>query len=360
MSDDPVLVSPRLDAKIWGGQRLASFGFDLPDSDEPLGEALLTHGDALAHLATGETLPLGDLAEREPGRFAGARGAEITGSPVLFPFLSKFIDAADDLSIQNHPDDEIAREQGEFTGKTEAWHVLAADPGAVLYLGLRDDADPEVFLAAAEAGDPAAAGMMRSMPAIPGQTFVLPAGAAHALGRGVVLYEIQQPSNTTYRLYDWGRTDAAGNPRELHHALGRRALRSGYRPEPIEPVAMPTMDGYREALTATRGFALERLTLHVGDVIALPAEPGPQALTCIGGVFKVASGDTMLILQRGETAIIPAGAPCQIEPTLQGVLLRGWVPDLIQDIIRPARDAGASDAQIAALSGELDDLRSLL
>ncbi|MGI9254035.1 MAG: class I mannose-6-phosphate isomerase [Thermomicrobiales bacterium] len=360
MFDAPVLIVPRLDPKPWAGDRLAGLGFARSEGVEPFGEALLTHGDAIGQLSSGDTRSLASLATEAPERYVGARGAAVTGAPDIFPFLVKFIDAAADLSIQLHPDDVLAREQGEPTGKTEAWHVLAAEPDARLYLGLAEDADPNAFLAAAEAGDPAAAAMLRSIPAEPGTTVVIPAGTVHALGSGVLIYEIQQPSNTTYRLYDWGRLDHAGNPRELHHALGRRALVPSRRPEAIAPVPMPTWDGHREMLAATRGFALERIVLRAGNVITLPADPTPQSMTCLGGIFKIISGHEKRVLQRGETAVVPAGVVCQIENTMPGVLLRGWTPDLPQDVIRPARDAGATDAEIAALAGELDDISALL
>jgi mannose-6-phosphate isomerase len=360
MSDAPVKVIPRLDQKPWAGDRLAGFGFERSAGPEPYGEALLTHGDAIGARETGERDTLASLAAADPTRFVGSRGAAVTGSPDLFPYLVKFIDAASDLSIQVHPDDLLAREQGEITGKTEAWHVLAAEPGASLYLGLADGADADAFLTAAESGSAAAACMLRSVPATPGTTVVIPAGTVHALGSGVLIYEVQQPSNTTYRLYDWGRLDPLGNPRELHHELGRRALRPALRPESIAPVAMPTMDGHREMLAATRGFALERIVLGAGKLITLPADPSPNTITCIGGVLKLRSGGAQLIVQRGETAIIPAGVVSELQATLPCVLLRSWTPDLVQDVIRPARDAGAADDRIAALSGPLDDVRELL
>jgi mannose-6-phosphate isomerase len=360
MSDAPVLIHPRLDQKPWAGDHLAGLGFERSEGPEGYGEALLTHGDATASLATGETASLAALAASQQDRFVGLRGAARAGTTGLFPYLAKFIDAADDLSIQVHPDDDLAREQGEPTGKTESWHVLAAEPGACLYLGLADGVDPEAFLAAAEAGDPATGSMLRAVPAVPGMTVVIPAGAVHALGKGVLIFELQQPSNTTYRLYDWGRLDPSGKPRELHHALGRRALKPDLRPEPVTPAPMPTMDGQRDLLAATSGFALERIVLGGGELIRLPADDSPNAITCLGGVVKIRAGGARVDLQRGETAVIPAGALAELHATMPGVLLRSWVPDLMQDVIRPARDAGAPDEQIAALAGSLDDLRALL
>ncbi|MGI9255290.1 MAG: class I mannose-6-phosphate isomerase, partial [Thermomicrobiales bacterium] len=190
MFQAPLLLHPRLDAKPWGGARLASYGFALDAGPEPLGEALLSHGDSLVELSHGDLIKLSTLSFIDPGSFVGPMGPGVTGERDLFPLLVKFIDGMDDLSIQVHPDDLLARELGEPTGKTEAWHVLAAEPGAVLYLGIADGVDPAAFFAAAQSGDPATASMLRTVPAIPGMTVLLPAGAIHAIGRGVLLYEI--------------------------------------------------------------------------------------------------------------------------------------------------------------------------
>lgn len=356
----PLALRPRLDAKPWGGRRLAGLGFSLPDAAEPLGEALITHADALAGSGPLAGTPLAALVAHDPAGFVGERGRAATGGRDLFPLLTKFVDAAGDLSIQVHPGDALAREQGEATGKTEAWHVLAADPGAAIYAGLADGASANDFVAAVRAGGAGAAAMLRRVPAVPGTSFVLPAGCVHALGRGVLIYEIQQPSNTTYRLYDWDRVDADGRGRDLHLDLGLRALDPAPGPEPIAPLPLPTLAGQRDLLVACRSFALERITLMVGDRFWLPADESPQVVTCLAGALRLRGGGERVTIQAGDSLVVPVGVVCTVDIIMPSVALRGWVPDLARDIVRPLRAAGASDEQIAAMSGPLPDLRDAL
>jgi mannose-6-phosphate isomerase len=359
--DAPLLVWPRLDPKPWGGKRLARFGFVLPAGSEPLGEALLTHGDAtVADPVDDEGPTLTELVEAAPEDWVGALGAAVTGDRPCFPLLAKFIDAAADLSIQLHPDDRAARAIGEPVGKTEAWHVLAAEPGARLYLGLRPGVTRETFVAALRAGGDGTVDLLRPIPAEAGMTLLLPAGTVHALGGGVLVYEIQQPSTVTYRLHDWGRLDNRGRSRELHLEAGLAVLKPDLRPEPIAPVMLPSAGGRRELLVATRLFALERIALQVGEPLILPAEESPQVVTCLGGIVRMDGRGGGVILQAGETAVAPVGLPLRLSATLPAVTVRAWVPDLGRDIVRPARAAGAPDTAIAALAGSLPDLRAFL
>jgi mannose-6-phosphate isomerase len=352
----PIVLRPRLDPKPWGGDRLARFGHVLPEADEPLGEALLTHGDAVVASGPDEGRRLGDLAATNPEAWCGPRGLAATGGAALFPLLAKLIDARADLSIQLHPDDRLAHVAGEPTGKTETWHVLAAEPGSVLYLGLAPGVDPERFATAVRAGGRDAAAMLRSVPATPGMTVFLPAGTVHALGAGVLLYELQQPSNTTYRLYDWDRRDAAGKPRPLHLDQGLAALAPTLRPEPIAPVALAGGSPARTALVACRHFALERIDFGPGESLALPPIAGPQTLTVIAGGAVVRAAANVLRLMAGATSAIPVDCAVEIEAAGETVVYRGWPPDLATEIVAPAQDAGSDDAAIANLAAPLADV----
>lgn len=352
----PLRLRPRLVGKPWGGTRLAGFGFGAPDGVEPWGEAHISHGCSGVVDSAGER-SLAELVGVEPERFVGERGRQAAGG-ALFPLLIKLIDTAADLSIQIHPDDASARGAGEATGKTEAWHILAAEPGATVRVGLRSDADPAAFAAAVRAGDPALVAMLREIPVVPGDTILLPAGSVHAIGRGILTYEIQQPSDITYRLFDWGRVDAAGRSRQLHIEQGLAVLAPDVRPEPIAPVSLPADVGQRDLLAACRAFALERITLHVGEWISFNCEESPQVITCLGGAFRLAGQNRLLRLQAGESALIPAGEIAVMDPIAPGIVLRGWVPDLERDVIRPARAGGAGAAAIAALAGPLDHLHA--
>src|SRR5215213_3959382 len=261
----PLPVLPRLDGKPWGGRRLAEFGFGLPP-DEPIGEALITASEAVVAAGPRAGTTLGALATADPAALCGARGLAVTGGRPVFPLLIKIIDAAANLSIQVHPDDAGANAHGpDLLGKTEAWVVLAAAEGAIIYAGLNPDVPLDAFEAAVRAERGGTAEHLRQLSARPGDTLILPAGTVHALGAGIVVYEVQQPSEITYRLDDWGRLDAAGTPREMHVEAGLAAVKPSLMPEPIDPIALPAPAGTRALLTACRYFATERVTLPAAE-----------------------------------------------------------------------------------------------
>jgi mannose-6-phosphate isomerase len=351
----PFRVDPRLDPKPWGSRGLAQFGFPLP-SGIPIGEALITAGDARAYSGSGVATHLGALVAADPVGIVGRRGLSATANRPLFPLLVKLIDAAENLSIQVHPDDTAASTVGKL-GKTEAWHILAAAPNAVLYLGLRTDVSIADFAACCNRGGETA-GLLRQIPAIPGTTLLIPAGTVHALGAGVLVYEVQQPSDLTYRLDDWGRVDAAGRPRELHVELGLSVIDAESRPEMISPVTLDP-GSTRRLLAACRYFALEQLTLGAGDeeTLELAAPESAQVLTCLTGEVVVTANDASLSLAAGETMVLPAVLQSALLRAIApAMLLRTWVPDLDAEILRPARIAQAPEVAIAALAGSLPDL----
>jgi mannose-6-phosphate isomerase len=352
---EPFRVDPRLDPKPWGSRGLAQFGFPLPPGI-PIGEALITAGDARAYGSLGVETHLGSLVAADPVGIVGRRGLSATSNRPLFPLLVKLIDAAENLSIQVHPDDIAASTVGKL-GKTEAWHILAAAPDAVLYLGLRTDVSIADFAACCNRGGETA-GLLRQIPAIPGTTLLIPAGTVHALGAGVLVYEVQQPSDLTYRLDDWGRVDAAGRPRELHIELGLSVIDAESRPEMISPVALDP-GSTRRLLVACRYFALEQLTLGTGDeeTLELAAPESAQVLTCLTGEVVVTANDTSISLSAGETMVLPAVLhSALVRAIVPAMLLRTWVPDLDAEILRPARIAHAPEVAIAALAGSLPDL----
>ncbi len=354
----PLLVEARLDPKPWGGHALARYGLLLPE-DGPIGEAVATTGDATVRNGPLAGRSLGDVVATDPEAMLGERGLAATGGRPLFPLLVKLIDAAEHLSVQVHPDDAVAAAD-DGIGKTEAWHVLDAAPGAVLYLGLQPDVTVSGFAEGCRAGRGDIASCLRRVPAVPGATVLIPAGTAHALGAGVVVYELQQPSDVTYRLDDWGRRDASGNPRELHIDQGLAVLNAASQPEPIIPLPVVTGAGRRQLLAACRHFAMERIALRAGESVPLHAEESPQTLTCLRGEAEVLS-DGGVALQPGETAVVPAAAPeTALRATAPAVVLRAWVPDLVADIVRPARTIGHDADLIVRLAGPLPDVREAI
>lgn len=349
-AEQPVFVEAVLDPKPWGSQNLAALGLELPP-DTTIGEALLTSPQSRIGSSSHQGSTLEDLANSYPETWVGARGLAATRGRPIFPLLVKVIDANQDLSIQVHPSDELvlAMEGINGPGKTEAWHILAAEDESVVYLGLTHATTKTAFANACRVGNGIAAPLLRQMPARPGATYIVPAGTAHAIGAGVMIYEIQQPSTITYRLDDWGRVDASGAPRQLHVDAGLAALDETSRPEPVPDVIVQRIAPRRELLAATRYFALERITFAAGDTWNLIPVESPQVLTLQRGLLHLAAGRWSAVLSPWQTLVVPVGSEIEVRGHHSGILLRGWVPDLTADIRVPARAAGIPESSLVAL-----------
>jgi mannose-6-phosphate isomerase len=315
-------VSPRLDEKPWGGQALHRFGLEF-DADTPIGEALVTANDAVISSGFGQGRTLGQVVADDPAARLGHNGLNAVGGRPLFPLLVKLIDANENLSIQVHPNDTQAAVLDKL-GKTEAWYVLDARPEGALYLGLQHpDRMPE-FVAAADRLDGSSAEHLRAVPAKPGETYLLPAGTIHALGAGVIVYEIQQPSDVTYRLDDWGRIDSQGRPREMHREQGLAVAVPDFQPAAIAPVHVADPIAKRDVLVATNYFALERWVIAVrGRAASIPVSEGPQVITMLAGSAEIAdhtlaSGQSCVIWPNGDN-------PVEIRAD-EATFLRSWVP----------------------------------
>ena len=347
-----IKLVPALDAKPWGGQKLKQMGMRVPP-DEIIGEAHLTGSAARIDGGRFDGQTLGDLVARDPEGIAGRLGLAATGGKPVFPLLIKLIDANDVLSVQVHPGDEEAKALGSV-GKTEAWHVLSANVGAGLYLGLHDPAQFDELTLLARSGGRTSA-LLREVPARPHETVLIPAGTIHALGAGIFVYEIQQPSGITFRFDDWGRVGADGKPRELHIEESIAVSRPELRPEPIQPIALAPG---RSLLTSCRYFALEKLELPAEHEIEIAHEGSPAAITLLDGDGEVEVAGEAVRIQPGETVVVaPGDLPAVVRSRLTTfTALHGWVPDLRRDILAPARAAGAAEETIAALAGPLDDL----
>jgi mannose-6-phosphate isomerase len=357
MSTGPLILTPRLDPKPWGGRRLAEFGFDLPP-DELIGEAVITAPEAIVDEGPHAGRTLGEIVLDDPAGALGERGLIATGNRPLFPLLVKLIDAAEDLSIQVHPNDEFARAEDSL-GKTEAWHVLDAAPGGTLYLGLRPDVTVDEMEEIAREGG-RTGGLLRRLSAKPNETVLIPAGTIHALGAGVLVYEIQQPSAITYRLDDWGRVDAAGKSRDLHIDQSVQVANADYHPEPISPVEIRRPAGRSQILAACRYFAVERIALASGESLTLTTAGSPQVFTCLRGGLAISTDGIASSMTAGQTAaVLASSSTARVQATSPTVTLRAWVPDLTTEIVEPAR-AAATDDEIGRLGGPLADVRVAL
>jgi mannose-6-phosphate isomerase len=343
------IVAPRLDAKPWGGRRLERFGLTLPDG--PIGEALVTAGDAVVSRGYGAGKSLDAIVAMDPTAKGGALGLRAVGDKPIFPLLVKLIDASENLSIQVHPDDQAAQPAGRL-GKTEAWYVVVAEHSAGLYVGLQPEVNFGEFQKLAARMDGSSSAQLRCVPAVPGETVLIPAGTIHALGAGVIVYEIQQPSDVTYRLDDWGRVDALGNPREMHLNEGFAVSRPELRPEFIPAVTLPTPVGVWKLLTACHYFALAHLALETDEEIAIGWLQSPAVVTLLSGSASIGGSD----INTGESAVVWPGEGCSVVARRGVEALVAWVPDLLADVVQPALRAGIDEAQIEALAGDTGDI----
>ena len=209
----PLKFRPIYKQRIWGGRKLQEvFGKELPKG-EKIGESweLADLIEDKSVIANGELAgrTLASVIEEFPKEIKGDKG--FAGA---FPLLIKLLDCQDVLSVQVHPDPQTCRRLGEGAPKTECWYVISAEPGAVIYKGLKKGVSRKQFAESIEKGT--VADMLSKVTVQQGECHFLPAGTAHAIGPGLLIAEVQTPSDTTYRVFDWNRVDDVGKPRELH------------------------------------------------------------------------------------------------------------------------------------------------
>jgi mannose-6-phosphate isomerase len=334
--------------RIWGGQKLrALFGKDIPA--EPIGEDWLIADRPSAESVVSEGplagLTLRELIERDARAILGQL-PQLTPHG-RFPLLLKLIDAADILSVQVHPDDDCARRLGEpDVGKTEMWHVIQADKGGELVCGLQPDVTPDKLRDSVVAGT--VERLMLHYAASEGLSLLVPAGAVHAIGRGVMLAEIQQNSDLTYRLYDWSRGDPQGNPRALHLDKAFDAIHFGVEPPKPAQSLDYDCDGARcSVLAACPYFAAESIELN-GQFHRLTNRRSFHILLVKNGTIQVAAGEDVAILAHGESVLVP-GKSWLFELSGKGAVLDYYVPDLATDLIGKLQKAGHAIDQIRSL-----------
>lgn len=270
---------------IWGGDRLHTL-FGRGNDGERVAESweVSVHPDGESLTDTGEAL-----------------SAVLARAGISLPILIKYIDAKENLSVQVHPDDAYAHAHGGDNGKTEMWYVLDAAPGAGIYCGLEEDTDPAAFLRAV--GDGTVEKLLHFIPVRPGDCYLIPAGTVHAIGAGCLVCEIQQNSNVTYRVYDYGRRGIDGKPRELHlgaamDVIGFHRFFDVTGRRPAEPVG----GGMIRHLTSCPLFRVRELRFDgtfscdvAGDFLAVTIPNGKGMIR--GKPFS--AGDSFLLL-RGE------------------------------------------------------------
>lgn len=322
----PLALRPSIHETIWGGQHLATVAGKTLPTDVAVGETWETELSAVVTSGPHEGETLGALVERYGERLIGSQAQAVFGP--RFPLLAKFIDAQRDLSVQVHPEDDYAAaHEGGKLGKTEVWHILHAEPGARVVYGLNREASvDEVRAAIAETRLDT---LLATHEVRPGDVIFVPAGTVHAICAGIVLYELQEYSDVTYRLYDYGRLQN-GKPRELHIEKSLDVMRFAPSPAVLARTVQreQTHEGTRQVLAASRYFVLE--DVRVGGMLALPAMPWTcQIITVLAGRVTLRGAGGAVTLSLGETAVVPAvGGAVTLESAggNEARLMRSYVP----------------------------------
>jgi Phosphomannose isomerase len=358
----PLAFGPIFKEKVWGGQGLKQkLDKAIPDG-VPIGESweisAVSGDESIVRTGSWAGKALPEICAKETTGLVGN-----IPRPEVFPLLYKFIDANDKLSIQVHPDDAQARSlsPGAF-GKTECWYIVDAKPGSELICGFKKGVRiPDVKTALHDNTLPS---LCNYVAIKPGDVVFVPAGTVHATLADILLYEVQQSSDTTFRLYDWQRLGQDGKPRALHidAALGVLDLTYHTRHK-IGPISMETRAGIFHALrVACRYFALEEYKFQGSDELTLPSKRSFLVITVLDGPLTIASpGPT--VIAKGESVLIPASMGnllCTGKPGTH--FLVSWVPDLFTEIISPLRQQHCTDDAIEALGGNpsKNDLKLLL
>lgn len=303
--DEPYILkmTPYLRPKVWGGRKLATtFHKSLPD-DRPYGEAW-----EVSDLDEGESVIANGPLTGKPLSEAVDRWGEALAPPAAdgaFPLLVKILDADDDLSVQVHPGaDDLARHDLDGDSKDECWVVLDCEPGGSILHGFDEPVSPSDFRAAI--AHERAAQMLRRIEVSPGDVIRVRPGTIHAICKGVCLLEIQQPSDTTYRVYDYGRPGMDGKPRELH--VDEALLVSNFGPHPparLEAQPSPVRASV-EVLADTPAYRIERVS--VDDSLEWTVDAAtPQVVFCLNGAARLRASTGDVELSSAQTAVIPAG-----------------------------------------------------
>jgi mannose-6-phosphate isomerase len=323
----PMRFEPQFQYRLWGGRKLGDWMDQALPPDEPIGEAWIL-SDRPDHASRIDNGPLKGQTLTDLMR---DRKADVLGPLAAhfdrFPLLLKFLDVKQMLSVQVHPpDDRTALIPEGDTGKTEAWIVLDAEPESRIYAGLQPGVTADdLRTLTVKTADARLASFSPSV----GQAVLIEAGTVHSLGDGVMVFEVQENSDVTFRLYDWDHVDArTGKPRDLQ--IDKALACINFEQGAIKPVA-PKIENAtaprREGVFDNAHFRLERLTGE--HPFAVGAEGSPRILVCIDGAGQIEhDGGEPTTITRGSVALLPAAlGPCRLNPNQPMTVLHIAIPD---------------------------------
>lgn len=344
----PFKMTPVFKEVLWGGSNLKNlFGKAIPSertgesweaAAHPNGESRISNG-----FLAGKTLNY--IVQKYPGDFLGAKLKRTKKFPLLF----KLIDAREKLSVQVHPDNCTAKalERGG-EGKTEMWYIISAAPDAKLICGVNPGVGARDFKKALSGGR--LGEVLRSVPVKAGDALFIPAGTVHAIGEGIVIAELQQNSDITYRVFDWDRVDSEGNARELHVDKALRAVSvEARRANPlIEGLAVERPNAKRVYLAASKYFAMEKVTAEK-NITERQNGRSFHILFFLQGEGKIIHGNGQEFFAPGDTFVIPA---CMGNYSVSpGIYLKMYVPDLCRGVKRALLRNGFTKEDFAKVGG---------
>lgn len=346
----PLLFKPYFSETIWGGRRLLQqFGKQLP-TDTLVGESW-----EVSAIAQRETVVangpfqgelLSNLYRLDPCSLVGP---QCSGIPE-FPLLLKFIDANDRLSIQVHPDDVYARTKLHHPfGKTECWYIADAGTEGALGIGLKENITQEQLRNAIR--DNTIGQLLHTVKVTTGEVYIIPAGTIHAILNDLIVYEVQQSSDVTFRLYDWHRKDAAGNYRKLAVEEGVDATdlkkRDCYR---IKPLSLSATEYQHLVRAACSYFALEEFTCDHEVAFSLPNRSSCRIISVLSGEFELTGNNLNQYIGKGMTVFLPAAlTSAEIKIDKQCHMLMTTIPGGEYDVAKDLAAAGYSQEVIGSL-----------
>ncbi len=304
----PLKFIPLMKEVVWGGERLAQAGKAVPKGKNPsqIGESWEISG-----LEGDESVVKdGELADNTLSELIEVYMGDLVGDRVYskygleFPVLLKFIDTREKLSVQVHPTDEFANQMHSARGKTEMWYIVDAEPDGAIYLDFSRTLSEEEYDAAVENGT--IDKYLKKRLVHKGESFLVPAGTIHSIGGGVLLAEVQESSDITYRIYDWGRVDAKGHPRELHTALAAEVV--NLDPRESLNLTRPSICNGAVELSSCEAFSVN--LVEVNGAVELDYAPLDSfvAYMCVEGEVMIRTMGQSQSLCSLETLLVPAEA----------------------------------------------------
>lgn len=321
----PLKFKPILKTLVWGGEKIAPYK-GIETAQEHIGESWELSGvpgnESIVAEGPLAGKSIAELVKEYKGELVGEQAYERTGDQ--FPLLIKFIDAHKDLSIQVHPDDALAEKRHGTNGKTEMWYVIDAEPGAHLYVGLKEAISPEEYEKRVANGS--ITDVLARYDVEPGDVFFLPAGRIHAICRGCFVAEIQQTSDITYRIYDYNRPGLDGKPRQLHTELAKDAI--DYKVYPTYKTDYMPLQDEEVVLADCPYFTTSILDLTLPYAKDLSEIDSFLVAMCLEGSGTLEVDGEEVPVQQGETVLIPASADdlCLVPDACMKVLI-SLIPD---------------------------------